>query len=58
MNHVVTETAENGAAVFGSSHEQDISQSFRVDGAMLLSDRLQIGASLLIFFSIEFLILI
>ncbi len=42
---MVAEASEDGAAIFRSPHTSDITQSFRMDGAFLLSDRWQAGLS-------------
>jgi hypothetical protein len=40
----VARTMSNGVTVFNPSNVSDMSRNFRIDGAMLLSDRLQVGA--------------
>jgi hypothetical protein len=39
----VARSLSNGNTIFGSSQFSDVSRSFRMDGAILLSDRFQIG---------------
>jgi hypothetical protein len=43
---VVAEADEEGSAIFHSPHVSDIIHTIRLDGAMLLSDRVQLGVSL------------
>src|SRR4051794_28894893 len=42
LANVVAESGEDGVPAFGSPNNSDVSQTYRMDGAILLSDRLQL----------------
>lgn len=45
LGNVVAEVFDEGIPAFKSTHNSEITQSYRLDGAMLLSDLFQIGVS-------------
>jgi hypothetical protein len=48
LGHVVAETFSDGAPIFKSPGSTEVSQSYRLDGAFLISERAQLGIGLAI----------
>jgi len=46
LANAVADTAADGIPIFHSPNTSDVSQTFRLDGAVLISDRLQLGTSI------------
>jgi hypothetical protein len=44
--HVIGDAPDSGPAVFRSNEESEVTRTYRLDGAFLVNDRIQIGTSL------------